>query len=593
MSEIIHVSVGWPYANGDLHVGHLAGAYLPADIFARYHRLKGNRVLMVSGSDSHGTPITIEADNTGQTPREVFEHYHHRFLETQKDIGISYDLFTHTDTENHHRIAKEFFLRLLEAGHLYKETQQLLYSESEDRFLPDRYVEGTCPKCGHGEARGDQCENCGSLLDAIELIEPRSKTDGSRPVVRETEHYFFDLPAFSDQLLAYIEENAHFWRPNVVNFTRNFIKGGLKGRPVTRDIEWGIPVPLEEWSDKRIYVWFEAVMGYFSASVEWAHNIGSPEAWKDWWYNPEAKIFNFIGKDNIPFHTLFWPAELIGVGAIFDEDEDRRLTLPYDLPANEFMNVEGAPFSKSRFWAIWLPDILRRYDADAIRYYVSVAMPETRDSDFSWDDFLHRNNNELVATWGNLVNRVLSFAHKHWDGRVPEPGELGADDEKLIAEVEGGFETVGKLLEAVKLRAALAEAMRLAREVNGYLDRSPWFGVIKEDREQAAKTVYTALRAIDSLKILLSPWLPFSSEKLHRSLGYKERLFGELRIETYTEEEREHEALVYDGSKAAGRWQSSELKPGQPLQEPEPLFKKLDEEIVEQERTRLGKPVDW
>jgi methionyl-tRNA synthetase len=593
MSEKIHVSVAWPYANGDLHIGHLAGAYLPADIFARYHRLKGNRVLMVSGSDSHGTPITVEADNTGQTPRQVFEHYHRRFLEAQRDIGISYDLFTHTDTENHHQVAQEFFLRLLKDEYLYRQSQKLLYSESEARFLPDRYVEGTCPKCDYGEARGDQCDNCGSLLDALELIEPRSKTDGSTPVVRETEHYFFDLPAFSERLLKYIEDHAHYWRPNVINFTRNFIKGGLKGRPVTRDIDWGIPVPIEEWKEKRIYVWFEAVMGYLSASIEWANNIGEPEAWKDWWYDPEAKIFNFIGKDNIPFHTLFWPAELLGVGNVFDDDETKQLNLPYDVPSNEFMNVEGAPFSKSRFWAIWLPDILRRYDPDAIRYYVSVAMPETRDSDFSWDDFLHRNNDELVATWGNLAHRVLSFAHKHWDGRVPDPGKLGTEDEKLLDEIEAGFDNVGGLIEAVKLRAALSEAMRLAREVNGYLERAPWFTVIKEDRNTAARTVYTALRAIDSLKILLAPWLPFSSEKLHRTLGYETSLFGEQQIETFQEEERAHEALIYDNTTASGRWEASDLKPGQVFQKPKPLFTKLDEEIVEQERSRLGKPVDW
>jgi methionyl-tRNA synthetase len=290
MTELIHVSVAWPYANGDLHVGHLAGAYLPADIFARYHRLKGNRVLMVSGSDSHGTPIMVEADKQGKTPRELFEHFHHRFLTAQKSVGISYDLFTHTDTENHHRIAQDFFSRLYESEYIYRETQQQLYSEAEDRFLPDRYVEGTCPICGYQEARGDQCDNCGNLLDALELIEPRSKTDGSRPIVRETEHFFIDLPAFSERLLEYLNHRGANWRPNVINFARNFIEGGLKGRPVTRDVEWGIPVPLPGWDDKRLYVWFEAVMGYFTASIEWARVTGQPDAWKDWWYNPDAKI---------------------------------------------------------------------------------------------------------------------------------------------------------------------------------------------------------------------------------------------------------------------------------------------------------------
>ena len=584
----IHVSVAWPYANGDLHVGHLAGAYLPADIFARYHRLKGNQVLMVSGSDSHGTPITIEADMKHQSPRELFEHFHQRFLETQQAIGISYDLFTHTDTENHYRIAQDFFLRLREREYLYLEKQQQLYSESEGRFLPDRYVEGTCPICGYGEARGDQCDNCGNLLDALDLIDPRSKIDGSIPVVRETEHFFLDLPAFTDRLLNYLDQHVDHWRPNVYKFARNYVEGGLRGRPVTRDIKWGVPVPLPKWDDKRLYVWFEAVMGYLTASIEWAKNIGEPEAWKAWWYDPAAKIYNFIGKDNIPFHTLIWQAELMGVDRLYEQDENLHLNLPYDVPANEFMTFEGAQFSKSRKWAVWLLDILERYDADAIRYYVAAAMPETRDSDFSWADFLSRNNDELVATWGNLAKRVTSFAYKHWDGRVPEPGDLTAQDQELIEQVEGGFETVGAHLEAVHMRAALQEAMRLAREVNGYLDRAPWFKVIEEDRPAAARTVYTALRAVDSLKILLAPFLPFSSEKLHTALGNDGRLFGEQRIETYEEETRTHSALIYDGANAIGRWAPSELPAGQALAKPKPLYKKLDDDIVELERARLG-----
>ncbi|TFH37269.1 MAG: methionine--tRNA ligase [Anaerolineales bacterium] len=590
MSEIIHVSVAWPYANGDLHVGHLAGAYLPADIFARYHRLKGNRVLMVSGSDSHGTPITVEADKLGKSPRDVFEHYHHRFLEAQKSVGISYDLYTHTDTENHHRIAQDFFSRLFEKEYLYRQTQQQLYSEDEARFLPDRYVEGTCPRCGFKDARGDQCDNCGSLLDALELINPRSKTDGSTPVVRETEHFFLDLPAFTDRLLAYLEAQGATWRPNVINFARNFIEGGLKGRAVTRDVEWGVPVPLDGWDSKRLYVWFEAVMGYFTASVEWAKNIDQPDAWKEWWYNPQAKIYNFIGKDNIPFHTVIWQAELLGVGSIYDEPENRPLNLPYDVPANEFMNIEGAQFSKSRNWAVWVPDILERYQPDAIRFYVAAAMPEARDSDFSWSEFVRRNNDELVAAWGNLANRVLSFAYKNWEGHVPEPGELRPDDRALLEKIEAGFDSVGSKLGDVKLRAALNEALALTREVNAYLDQAPWFGVIKVDRQSAATTVYTALRAIDSLKILFAPFLPFSSEKLHQTLGYQDHLFGEQHIKTYTESQRSHEALIYDASQARGRWEPSQLPPNQALLEPHPVFQKLDEDLIEVERSKLGQP---
>ncbi len=587
MTEIIHVSVAWPYANGDLHVGHLAGAYLPADVFARYHRLKGSRVLMVSGSDSHGTPILVTADKEGVTPRQVFEKYHRRFLETQRMLGISYDLFTHTDTENHHRIAQDFFLKLLEREALYLDTQALLFDEQAGRFLPDRLVEGTCYLCNTPGARGDQCDACGNLLDAVQLVNPRSKLTGTTPVVRETQHYFLDLAQFREELAAYLADKD-YWRPNVVNFARNMVND-LRGRPITRDIDWGIPVPLPGWDDKKLYVWFEAVMGYFTASVEWAHNLGQPEAWREWWYNPAARIYNFIGKDNIPFHTVIWQAELLGVSGLYAADPDQRLTLPYDVPANEFMNVQGDKFSKSRNWAVWLPDILERYDPDAIRYYVASVMPETSDSDFTWDDFVARNNNELVAWWGNLVNRVLKFAYKNWDGVVPDPGELRPEDKILLERIEAGFTTVGRYLDEVKLRRALGEAMSLAREVNVYLDSAPWFGVIKQDRQAAATTVYTALQAITNLKTLLAPFLPFSAQQLHGMLGFDGQLFGELRIETYQESQRSHEALIYDPTGAAGRWAPEALPPGQALREPVALFKKLDESVVEEEVARLGK----
>ncbi len=589
MTTKILVAVAWPYANGDLHVGHLAGAYLPADIFARYHRLVGNEVLMVSGSDSHGTPVTVTADQQGTSPREVFEHYHRRFLETQRAIGISYDLFTHTDTENHHRVSQDIFTRLLNEEYLYRERQSLLYSETEQRFLPDRYVEGECPYCGYDSARGDQCDNCGRLLDALELLNPRSGTDGSTPVVRETEHFFLDLPAFTDALREYLSsDDKDHWRPNVLNFARNYVDAGLKGRPITRDISWGIPVPLAGWDDKRLYVWFEAVIGYLSASIEWAHNQGRPEAWKDWWYNPDSLSYYFIGKDNIPFHALIWPAELMGVTRLYEEDPARQLNLPYDVPANEFMNIESRQFSKSRHWAVWLPDILERYDPDAVRFYVASIMPETRDSDFSWEDFVSRNNNELVATWGNLVNRMLGFAYRRFGGQVPEPGDLRPADQALIQEAERAFESVGGHLAACQFRAGLGEALALARAVNKYLDeQAPWFE-IKTDRQQAAKTVYTTLRTIDNLKILLAPFLPFSSERLHGYLGYPGRLFGEVTIRGYEEETRGHEAIAYEPEGATGRWAPSQLSPGQKLREPAPLFKKLDVELADLERDRLG-----
>ena len=592
--KYIHVSVAWPYANGDLHVGHLAGAYLPADIFARFHRLKGNHVLMVSGSDSHGTPISVEADKRGITAREVFERYHERFVLAQKKIGISYDLFTHTDTENHHEIAQDFFKRLLERGYLYKEQQTLLYSEAEERYLPDRYVEGECYICHYESARGDQCDNCGNLMDAIKLINPHNRNNPEDKLIQRTsEHYFLDLGKFTDQLLQYLDKHQDDWRPNVTRFSQNFIKDGLHGRPITRDIDWGIAVPLEGWEDKCLYVWFEAVMGYFTASVEWAKNIGKPDEWKKWWYNPEALIYNFIGKDNIPFHTIIWQAELLGVNGIYNDGDDTELQLPYDVPANEFMNIEGRQFSKSRNWAIWAPDILERYQPDAIRYYVTRTFPETADSDFSWSTFLERVNNELVAAWGNLVNRMLGFAYKRYDGIVPNPnGELTDIDKAIIKQSEDAFELVGDLLNKVKLKEALDTAMTVVRDANAYLTvREPWKR-IKEDPEDAAKAVYAVLKVIDNCKVLLAPFLPFSSQRLHEYLGYDGQLFGEQVIKEIEEETRNHQVLTYDGSKAIGTWAISDLQPGQKLRKPAPLFVKLDEEVVEQERAYLGAPRD-
>lgn len=590
MPENILVCTAWPYANGDLHIGHLAGAYLPPDIFARYHRLRGNNVLMVSGSDSHGTPIMMRADAEGLTPLEVFERFHLRFLETFQQIGITYDLFTHTDTENHHRISQDIFSACLRNGYLYKQTEQQFYSESEGRFLPDRYIEGTCPHCGYDGARGDQCDNCKKLLEPTDLINPRSKTDGSTPVLRETEHFYLDLPKASDEIWNYLNDGKDHWRPNVVNFSRQYVKEGLKGRPITRDLDWGVPIPLPGYEGKRIYVWFEAVIGYFSASIEWAKNIEDPQKWKEWWYKPEAKTYYFIGKDNIPFHTVIWPAELIAAGRrLYEDDPEKLLNLPYDVPANEYLNMEGQKLSTSRNWAIWAPHLLERFDPDPIRFYLTFIAPESRDTDFTFEDFVRRNNDELVATWGNLANRVLGFAYKRYDGRVPPIGPEGLDeaDRQILAEVEAGFETVGQLLAAVKLKAAQDEAMRLARAANVYLDRKAPWKVIQEDPVAAGTSIYVALRVIDNLKMLFSPFLPHSCQRLHEYLGYEGWLFGRQYTQTFTEDGREHVALCYDNSQATGRWQPSQLAPGQPLRKPAPLFKKLEPEIADREIARL------
>lgn len=591
MAEYIHVSVAWPYVNGDLHAGHIAGSFLPADIFARYHRLKGNHVLKVSGSDTHGTPVMLEADAQGKTYRELFEYYHKRQLDVLRKIGTSFSLYTHTDTENHHRIAQDIFTLLKERGYLYEEAQERLYSETEQRFLEDRYVEGTCPVCGYENARGDQCDNCGSLLNATELINPRGKKDGSTPILRETVHYFFDLTKFREPLREYIEGHSGHWRQTVMNESLSKVDE-QRGRPITRDVKWGIEIPLEDevWRDKRLYVWFEAVMGYLTASIEWANAIaGQPDAWKQWWYNPDARIYNFLGKDNILFHTIIWPAELLGMTGLYNEGDDTPINLPYDVPANQFLNLEERKLSKSQKWYIPMAELLEAFDPDPVRYYLTAVMPENRDTDWKWDDFLTRNNSELLGKWGNLVNRVLKFTYKHFDGIVPNPGELRDIDRDILENVEEGFTTVGASIEAVKLRDALNEAMRLASEVNAYLDTAPWFGkTIKEDKPSAATTMYTALRCIDNLKLLLAPFLPHISSKVHYLLGYDHALFGDIEIRTLEESERSHIALVYNDSSMTTLWAPSELSHGQQLREPEVLVRKLDAETVQAERDKLG-----
>jgi len=593
MAETILAAVAWPYGNSEIHVGNLVGSYLPADIFARYHRLKGNRVLMVSGTDSHGTPITVRAEAENVEPLEVYQRFHKGFLELFQKAGLTYDLFTSTHTENHFNVSQAMFKALNENGFMYKETQKQWYSTSQARFLPDRYVEGTCYICGYQNARSDQCDQCGNLLDPSKLIDPRTKIDGSTPELRDTEHYFLDLGTLQGDIAAFLEARESYWRPNVLRQSLGQINTeGLRGRPITRDLSWGIPVPVEGWEDKCLYVWFEAVIGYLSASIEWSKIHGKPDAWRDWWKNQKAKTLYFIGKDNIPFHAIIWPAELAGAGGTFDthfnHGKEEAFVLPYDVPANEFLNLEGKKISGSRNWAVWGLDFLTRYDPDPLRYYLTSVMPETRDADWDWDEFYHRNNDELVATWGNLANRVLSFAYKHWEGVVPDPGQLTKADEELLEAVEKGFETVGAEIEAVRLRSALGEAMRLASEVNKYLDTSAPWKAVKEDKAAAARSIYVAMKAIDSLKILFAPFLPFTADKLHQYLGHEGQLFGRQYTRTFQDAVGEHEALMYDPAEATGKWAKSELQPGQTFLKPEPLFTKLDISIVEEERGRLG-----
>ncbi|WP_322497134.1 methionine--tRNA ligase [Chloroflexus sp.] len=595
MPEHILVAVAWPYANGPRHIGHVAGFGVPADIFARYHRLRGNHVLMISGTDEHGTPITLVADKEGTTPQAIADRYNKIIGDDLYHLGLSYDTFTRTTTANHYAVTQDIFRTLYERGYIIRQETLGAFSATTGRTLPDRYIEGTCPLCGYDEARGDQCDNCGSQLDPTDLINPRSKVDSQPPVFKPTEHFFLDLPAFAEQLRTWIDQQSH-WRPNVRNFSLNFLKD-LKPRAITRDLEWGVPIPLPEYAnrdDKKIYVWFDAVIGYLSASIEWAINRGEPDAWREWWQNPDSRHFYFMGKDNIVFHTVIWPAMLLGYGAggQFGVNPGGKydgipLQLPYNVVSSEFLTMEGKKFSSSRGIVIYVNDFLSRYDADALRYFLTIAGPENQDTDFTWAEFVRRNNDELVATWGNLVNRTLSNVYKNF-GSVPQPGPLTVADEQVLAEVTGGIETVGELLAAARFKAALSEAMRLAAQVNIYLsEQEPW-KVIKSDRERAATIWYVALRCVDTLKIIFTPFLPFSSQRLHEYLGYDGNIAGPLRFQDVTEADgRTHRVLTGDYDQWVGRWEPSALPVGQALRQPQPLFKKLDESVVEEELARM------
>jgi methionyl-tRNA synthetase len=586
----ILVAVAWPYASGLRHIGHVAGFGVPSDTYARYHRLQGNDVLMVSGTDEHGTPVMVAADAAGESPRETAERFNGLIREDLRDLGLSYDLFTRTTTANHYRVTQDLFRTLYEKGYIIEQETLGAFSASTGHTLPDRYIEGTCPICGYPHARGDQCDNCGNQLDPVDLIEPRSRIDGTTPVFKTTKHLFLDLPAFKEQLTEWIESQDH-WRQNVRRFSLNFVKD-LKPRPITRDLDWGVPIPVEgydEESAKRIYVWFDAVIGYLSASIEWAANRGTPDAWREWWQNPDAEHAYFMGKDNIVFHTVIWPSMLLGYGGGGDFGAGRGpLELPDNIVSSEFLTMEGKKFSSSRGVQILVRDFLSRYDPDALRYFLSIAGPETQDTDFTWSEFVRRNNDELVATWGNLVNRALQSAYKNF-GIVPEPGPLTEADTALLAEMERGFGVVGSLIEAARFKKALQEAMALAGLGNQYIaEQAPW-AILETDRERAATVLYVALRAIDSLKTLFTPYLPFSAQRLHEYLGYDGLLAGPLEFRTIEEDDgREHVVLTGDYGAWVGRWEPSTLPPGQKLRAPAPLFAKLDaEKVVEDELRRM------
>ncbi|MGF1618854.1 MAG: methionine--tRNA ligase [Acidimicrobiia bacterium] len=545
MSRRILVAVGWPYASGPRHLGHLAGAYLPADIFARYHRIAGNDVLMVSGSDVHGTPITVRADEEGVEPQVIVDRYHAEFLDNWERLRISWDLYTSTGTENHAAVTQDMFLRLLENGLLEKHTTSQLYDDEAGRFLPDRYVEGTCPHCQYPMARGDQCDNCGRTLDATDLIDPRSKLSGSEPVLRDTEHYFLMLSKLAGPLKEWLEGRSG-WRKHVKNWALGMIEEGLPDRAITRDINWGVEVPVDDLGPgKRIYVWFDAVIGYLSASKEWAGNRGTPGAWERWWTDPSAESYYIVGKDNIPFHTVIWPAMLMGYEG---------LNLPTDVPANHFVTFGDEKASASRGVGRSISWYLDRLDTDAIRYAVASVLPEQNDTDLSDVEIIRRVNEELVATWGNLVNRVLTMASRNFEGRVPAKGNIQTVDRELIEATDAALAETGRLMNAVELRAALRVAMHAATEVNAYLNaQEPW-KAINDNVDRAGTALWTAVQAISGIRVALSPFIPDATEVLGAILGL---------------------------SPTPSSWKRPEVAGGSPLGEISPLFTKLEPGVLD------------
>ena len=558
-------------------------------------RMAGHDVLMISGTDEHGTPILVQAEQEGASARELADRYNRVIVEDLAGLGMTYDLFTRTTTRNHYQVAQELFTTLHRNGYMIEQKTQSAISPSTGRTLPDRYIEGTCPICGYDAARGDQCDHCGNQLDAIDLINPRSRVNGEKPEFVETEHFFLDLPALADALGDWLRTRTD-WRPNVLRFSLNLLED-LRPRAMTRDIDWGIPVPLPGWEDnptKRLYVWFDAVVGYLSASIEWARRSGDPEAWRKWWSDPQARSYYFMGKDNITFHSQIWPAELLGYNGEGTRGGQPgrygKLQLPTEVVSSEFLTMEGKKFSSSRQVVIYVRDFLERYDADALRYFIAVAGPETTDTDFTWAEFLRRNNDELVAGWGNLVNRSISMAAKNFGG-VPPVGSAGLTeaDTALLETARGAFPVVGGLIERHRQKQAIGEAMRVVAEANRYLsDQAPW-KLRETDKERMGTILHVALQVVSDCNTLLTPFLPHSAQKIHE-------LLGGTGVHAPMPEIREVEDLdggpgypILTGDYASGaRWESVPLPAGRPLAPPKPVFRKLDPSIVDEELARLA-----
>lgn len=605
MSKVLS-AVAWPYANGPRHIGHVAGFGVPSDVFSRYMRMAGHDVLMVSGTDEHGTPILVAADKEGVSARELADKNNAVIVQDLVDLGLSYDLFTRTTTGNHYNVVREMFRTVHANGYMVEQTTLSAISPSTGRTLPDRYIEGTCPICGYTEARGDQCDNCGNQLDPTDLKEPRSRINGETPEFVETQHFFLDLPALAEALGEWLDdrEASGTWRPNVIKFSKNILED-IRPRAMTRDIDWGIPVPgWEDQPTKRLYVWFDAVIGYLSASIEWARRRGDADRWREWW-NPaphggeDALSYYFMGKDNIVFHSQIWPAELLAYDGRGDRGgepgEYGALNLPTEVVSSEFLTMEGKQFSSSRGVVIFVHDVLARYQPDALRYFISAAGPETSDSDFTWAEFVQRTNSELVAGWGNLVNRTANMIAKNF-GEVPAAVALEPVDEDVLAAVAAGFETVGDLIGRHRQRAAIAEAMRVVGEVNRYLTATEPYKMKDDDqRDRLATVLHVAAQCVLDCNVLLAPFLPHSSNKVWATFGGEGEFMPMPRIEHVQDLDPDDGAgigtypIITGEYSGTPRWERRPVEVGTTVEKPTPIFTKLDPSVVDEELERLGR----
>ncbi len=563
------VTAALPYANGPIHLGHLAGAYLPADIFVRFKRLKGDDILFICGSDEHGVPITITAEKEGVAPKVIIDRYHEMNRKAFEDFGMSFDNYSRTSLSLHHNTAQQFFLKYYHNGILKQKKELQYYDEKARMFLPDRYLVGTCPHCKSEDARGDQCESCGSYLNPTDLINPKSKITGETPVLKETSHFYFPLGDYQERLEKYISEKdaQEGWKENVLNYCKAWFQEGLQDRAVTRDLDWGVKVPVEGFENKVLYVWFEAVLGYISSTKEWAEKQGKPDEWKKFWQNSDTKYIAFIGKDNIVFHCIVFPAMLMAWNDLSDE----KYILPDNVPANEFLNYEGLKFSKSRGWGIDLKDFLEHFPPDPLRYYLASILPENRDTDFYWRDFQAKNNNELADIFGNFVNRTLTFTVKHFNSQVPEIKKLREIDQELLNQIPVFKKKVEELYEKIKIKDALTETMNLARLANKYFnDSQPW-KTVKEDYEACSTTINLSLQLIRTLAVMLSPVIPFTSEKIFNMLKIKD-----------------------ENLKKWYGCDETKLEAGHKINQPEIIFAKIDDKMIEpylksQEKTEQPK----